>query len=487
MNIFKQKLCNVPKMCIFQIQFTLSQPTNELASIDIEEPINDLDDEELIDDQQDAESEASDQSEPTGLDPDAKKNIQDDKSQLPSDSIISKDQKNESSIPSAADPDGAKKAATPMSIDEMKRKATARRDTTIKNAKSALEKVKTDVETLKENADTERDEAFKRSNEQFKRAESMAAAVGRRASKKLREAKRRYRDEYKQAKSAAKNKFKDATEKYKDALEAADEEFEKARAQIVENQRNVEGENQDTLKKASEVKETALRLAREKMAQANETLKKARRNRGKLSPEERERITNEYQQEKDKYEEAVELAETEWEKVLDTLGIGSQYKAAEEEALKNLEMAQKKAEIMLQGLSEERDKALAEAKRRKQEVKKLAIAERTKAEDECDAILDKAERQQNAASKKIWTNWKKIQTQANDKLKEANTAFFKANNAAMNEYKKAMQTVQEMERNLSKVANSEIMSPEKVIEGKVPRLSTPRRRSSDLKKSEEQI
>ncbi|KAK7575817.1 hypothetical protein V9T40_012103 [Parthenolecanium corni] len=370
---------------------------------------------------------------------------------------VSSDEADNSTSSTTVTPDGAEKnleeATTnvdeteePLSIEDMKKKAAASRDDAIKKAKLALQKVKTETETLKRKSEKEFDEDIEKSLASYKKVESILNALEKKSSYKIAQARKKIRDEYNETVTAAEEKLKNAKEAYNAAYQAAYEELEKAERQFEENKEKFENDNREALEEVRKKKETVQKLAEERKEKAYAKYQKAMET--KMSPKKKEKAKAEYQKEINKYEEALEMADEEYEEALNSIGLI----AALDDAVKQFQEAEDRAELMLANATEEHNRILQEAEEKRQEAEKLAIAEKAKEDEKYETILNNAENQHDIRSKKIWKIWKNIQNQANEELTKASAEFYKTKKHVTNEYLMASEQIERNEKEPAKLA-----------------------------------
>lgn len=361
-------------------------------------------------------------------------------------------QNNGSKKPSASpDEAGKSEVGTQTNVGEMKRKAIARRDDAIKNAKLALNKAIADVRTLQENAERERNENYKKNYNHYAKGESIVAILKRRASEKFAEAKKRALNEYNQARF-------EATERNNPAFKALEEEFVKERALLKGKKQKLENEHQRDLEKARKENETALEIARKRIKQAEEKYTKAMNNR-RITQEDKQKAEKEYDVETFKYHDAVELAETKWQDILNDLGIGDQFRDAEEKLLEKLEQAKKKAKLDSEVSLEDLNKILENLEIKLREADKLAKEELSKAENEYNEFLKEVAKQVNITDQINENKWRRMKIHTGELLNQADVEFSKTEKAAINEYDRTLQEIKEMERNLAKNTKTEKKNP----------------------------
>lgn len=323
----------------------------------------------------------------------------------------------------------------------------------MRDAKLAYETLKTDIEKRINEANIEYQGTMQKINEQFSKAKSLANAVSVKCWIKLVEAEKIAEDEYKKVELAANEKLSKARDEYIAAYKTAYEKFEKAREQSEENRRKMESKHQEELEKGRQNKENAVKLAKEKAIKAQEEYKNAIKSR--LTSTEKEKIKNKLLEDRRIYDEAVELANDEWQKVLDATGINEQFEADLEKAVNELEQAQQKAGLIFQNEITEPKKAVKEATIKKQKAIRRAKAERCN--DETVKIMHQANIKYNNIKQNALRKFKKIKAQADEELRNAYAEYTEAMKEANNEIQKANELVDELERKY-KVTNTSFNS-----------------------------
>ncbi|KAK7597879.1 hypothetical protein V9T40_010104 [Parthenolecanium corni] len=286
------------------------------------------------------------------------------------------------------------RVASPINIEEMKKKLAAYRVEAIKNAKSEFEKVTTKVKNLQlKSVHMKRTEALKMIEEQRKNARSVKIAINEEALKKLTEAKKSIKEKYNQAVLAANEKLKKAPTKRRVASEAAVNKFKKIRNDIEHDRQKVESEHAEAVKRGRQQREAAVKSAKSRMSKARDTYTRRMASKKKISSEARKKLEKEFQEEKNKFKQSLESAKNKWQELLNTLGIGEQIRQCDEaikKAEKELYLALDKIDPIYKGAFKEHEKVIQKAKQKKREAEKLAEGENRKVQKAVEDEYQKA-------------------------------------------------------------------------------------------------
>ncbi|KAK7575820.1 hypothetical protein V9T40_012106 [Parthenolecanium corni] len=307
----------------------------------------------------------------------------------------------------------------------------------VQAAKLAYETLKTNIEKRLSQASDEFNETLRKLDEELEGPEALADVVSAKPRIKSVEDEKIAEDEYNQALLAANEKLSKAKEEYIAVCKTAYEKFEKARDQFEENRQKIESEHHEELAKGRQDKDTALKSAEERLNKARKEYNNAMRSRGSMSYNKREIIRNKLDDEERIYEKAVELANDEWEKVLDATGINKQYEADLGKAAKELQQVLKKAEVNLEEAKEEYGKALKEPIRKIRKAIRQVPTE--KWNDEGKQIWNEAFAKYDKKVSKAWNEWFKIKDPAREELENAYAKY----DAVKNEANKDIENVQE--------------------------------------------
>ncbi|KAK7575821.1 hypothetical protein V9T40_012107 [Parthenolecanium corni] len=316
----------------------------------------------------------------------------------------------------------------------------------VQAAKLAYETLKTNIEKRLSQASDEYNETLRKLNDELEGSEALADVVSAKPRIKSIEDEKIAEDEYNQALLAANEKLSKAKEEYIAVCKTAYEKFEKARDQFEENRQKIESEHHEELAKGRQDKDTALKLAEERLNKARKEYSNAMRSKGSMSYNKKERIKNKLDDEERIYEKAVELANDEWEKVLDATGINKQYEADLGKAAKELQQILKKAEVNLKKAKAEYGKALKDPIRKIRKAKRQVPTERWN--DEGKQIWKGAYSKFDKKVSKAWNEWFKIKDPADEELENAYAKYVAVENEANKDIQKVQENSKPNERQL---------------------------------------